>query len=78
MSAIKPKKLSLSTQTIRTLTSDELVGVGGGANWTRPITWVTRNVCPSVTIETATRLLGCNGNNGGTPPAPQGKQGGGQ
>ena len=71
MSAIKPKKLSLSTQTIRTLTTDELAGVDGGVNWTKPITWVTRNVCPGVTIETATRLLGCNGNNNGQPQGGQ-------
>ena len=61
MSAIKPKKLSLSTQTIRSLTPVELDGVDGGVNWTVPIRWVTRNVCPGVTIETATRVLGCNG-----------------
>lgn len=67
MSAIKPKRLSLSTQTIRSLTPVELDRVDGGAGWTVPIRWVTRNVCPGITIETATRVLGCNGNNGGQP-----------
>ena len=61
MSAIKPKKLSLSTQTIRSLTPVELDSANGGLPWTVPIRWATRNLCPGLTIEAATRVLGCNG-----------------
>ena len=68
MKEIKSKKLALSAETIRPLSPEELDGVAGAGitkTIVKTVTWATRNVCPSVTIETATRLLGCNGNDGG-------------
>jgi hypothetical protein len=69
------KKLSLERETLAPLSSSELENVNGGtgalcrATWAG-IKWLTRNACPSITIETATRVLGCNGNGGGNQ-APQ-------
>ncbi len=66
MNEIKPKKLSLSAETLRPLTPGELEDVnGGGTIWNtikKTVTIATRNICPSVTVETVTRVLNCNGN----------------
>ena len=65
------KKLSLVRETLAPLSPSDLEDVNGGTNSAilrsaiKVTAWITRNACPSISIETVTRALGCNGNGGG-------------
>lgn len=63
------KKLSLDRETLAPLSTADLADVNGGTGGVIRATvaatkWLTRNACPSITIEAVTRLV-CPGNGGG-------------